>query len=159
MFSKHSDPVEHKNDSHGDQVDTVVGPSVVVEGDFTSHGNIVVKGVVSGSVRTSQHLLVEEGAKIMAHVKASSAKVAGEIRGNVKVKEILELTGTAKVLGDIECGTLIVASGAGLSGKCVTMGVDFSSLKEPQKEDKKLALLRKRKLEPAALGEQPMASV
>ena len=47
-----------------DEVETVVGPSVNVEGDFASEGNIVVKGTVSGSVFTSKHLTVERGAKI-----------------------------------------------------------------------------------------------
>jgi hypothetical protein len=32
-----------------DEVETVVGPSVNVEGDFASEGNIVVKGTVAGS--------------------------------------------------------------------------------------------------------------
>jgi len=161
LFSKSVEEIEHKNDSDSDQVDTVVGPSVVVEGDFVSHGNIVVKGVVSGNVKTSQHLLVEEGAKIMAHVKARSAKVAGEVRGNIKVKDTLELTATAKVLGDVECGTLIVAGGAGINGKCTTLAVDFSSLKETNKEDKKILGLRKKsKIELAGFEEQqPMASV
>jgi cytoskeletal protein CcmA (bactofilin family) len=147
---------EHKSDSYDDSVDTVVGPSVVVEGDFVSHGNIIVKGVVSGNVKTSQHLLVEEGAKITANVKARSAQVSGEIRGNVKVKDTLELTSTAKVLGDIECGTLIVAGGAGIFGKCSTVAVDFSSIKEA-KEEKVLAR-KKKKVEEAVLEGHAMGA-
>jgi cytoskeletal protein CcmA (bactofilin family) len=147
MFIKH-DKHQYFESNAGaqDQVDTVVGPSVVVEGDFASNGNIVVKGTVSGNVRTSQHLLVEEGAKILANVKAQSAKISGEVRGNVKVKDILELTATAKVLGDIECGTIIIAAGAGISGKCHTLGADFSSLKA-SKEERGGFLLKKKKKE------------
>ena len=53
-----------------DDVDTVVGPSVSVEGDFASEGNIIVKGTVTGSVHTSKHLLVDPGAKIVANIRA-----------------------------------------------------------------------------------------
>jgi cytoskeletal protein CcmA (bactofilin family) len=109
-----------------DEVETVVGPSVNVEGDFASEGNIVVKGTVSGSVFTSKHLTVEMGAKIVANVRAGSATIAGEVKGNMKVKESLELTSTSKVIGDIDVKNLKIESGAILYGKVTMAGVETS---------------------------------
>ena len=83
--------VERSRQQVQDEVETVVGPSVNVEGDFASEGNIVIKGTVSGSVFTSKHLTVEMGAKIIANVRAGSATIAGEVKGNMKIKESLEL--------------------------------------------------------------------
>lgn len=116
-----------------DNVDTVVGPSVNVEGDFSSAGNIVVKGSVSGSVHTSRHLLVEEGAKILANVQAGSATVSGLVRGNVRVSDSLVLTSTAKILGDINAEVLQVDAGAILIGK-VSMRADEDLV--PEKDNK-----------------------
>ncbi len=107
-----------------DEVETVVGPSVNVEGDFSSEGNIIVKGTVAGSVHTSKHLSVEQGAKIFANVRAGSAQVAGEVKGNMKVKEVLELTSTARIMGDLEVKTLIVEAGALVSGKVIMPGLE-----------------------------------
>ncbi len=107
-----------------EEVDTVVGPSVNVEGDFASEGNIIVKGSVSGSVHTSRHLLVEPGAKIMANVRAGSAQIAGEVKGNMKIKDSLELASTARVLGDIEVKTLVIEAGALLFGKVAMPGLE-----------------------------------
>ncbi|KKW42960.1 MAG: hypothetical protein UY92_C0002G0077 [Candidatus Magasanikbacteria bacterium GW2011_GWA2_56_11] len=116
---------EYSRDAHAhDDVETVVGPSVVVEGDFASEGNILVKGTVSGSVKTARLLTVETGAKIMANVKAGDAVVAGEVRGNVKVDQQLELTSSAKVLGDIQCQVLVVSAGALLQGKVNMKGLE-----------------------------------
>lgn len=112
-----------------DEIETVVGPSVNVEGDFASEGNIIVKGTVSGSVTTSKFLLVEQGAKIVANVRAGSAKISGEVKGNMKVKEALELTSTAKVLGDIEARVLVIEAGAILYGKVTMPGLEASELK------------------------------
>ena len=112
-----------------DEVETVVGPSVNVEGDFASEGNIVVKGTVAGSVHTSRHLSVEEGAKIMANVRAGSAKIAGEVKGNMKIKESLELTSTARVVGDIEVKTLVVEAGALVYGRVVMPGIEGTEAK------------------------------
>ncbi|KKS12810.1 MAG: hypothetical protein UU69_C0022G0006 [Candidatus Magasanikbacteria bacterium GW2011_GWA2_41_55] len=57
-------------------METIVGPSVKVEGEFVSEGNIVIEGQVSGTVKTAKHLRVEEGAKINANVGAESALVS-----------------------------------------------------------------------------------
>ncbi len=117
-FSERGTPLVH------DEVETIVGPSVNVEGDFASEGNIIVKGTVAGSVHTSRHLSVEQGAKIMANVRAGSAQIAGEVKGNMKIKETLELTATARVLGDIEVKTLVVEAGALIAGKVMMPGLE-----------------------------------
>lgn len=107
-----------------DEVETVVGPSVNVEGDFASEGNIVVKGTVSGTVFTSKHLTVEMGAKIIANVRAGSATIAGEVKGNMKIKETLELVSTSRVVGDIDVKNLKVESGALVYGKITMPGIE-----------------------------------
>ncbi|MFH1292356.1 MAG: polymer-forming cytoskeletal protein [bacterium] len=112
-----------------DDVETVVGPSVNVEGDLSSSGNIIVKGTVTGNVNTTKHLTVEKGARIVANVKAGSATVSGEIKGNIKIKESLDLTATSKILGDITVKTLTVEPGAAIYGKVIMPGVDMADRK------------------------------
>ena len=131
LFSKPSANVALENEPSdssvyappSDDIETVVGPSVNVEGDFASEGNIIVKGSVAGSVHTSRHLSVEPGAKIMANVRAGCAAIAGDVRGNIKVKDTLELASTAKVVGDIEAAVLKIDSGALLFGKVSMPGL------------------------------------
>lgn len=128
MFQKSSPKDEYvPNVGHdnNDNVETVVGPSVNVEGDFSSEGNIVVKGTVSGSVNTSKLLTVEDGAKIFANVKAGNAHISGSVKGNVKVVDRLDLSSTAQVLGDIVCKVLAVESGALIQGKVSMKGLDI----------------------------------
>ncbi|MBP6859332.1 MAG: polymer-forming cytoskeletal protein [Candidatus Magasanikbacteria bacterium] len=133
--------LEVGNQSHSgvqDEVETVVGPSVNVEGDFASEGNIVVKGTVSGSVFTSKHLTVEMGAKIVANVRAGSATIAGEVKGNMKVKESLELTSTSKVIGDIDVRNLKIEAGAILYGKVTMPGMEAAEKSVRTKTFKKV---------------------
>lgn len=118
--------IERSHQHVQDEVETIVGPSVNVEGDFASEGNIVVKGTVSGSVFTSKHLTVEMGAKIIANVRAGSATIAGEVKGNMKIKESLELISTSKVVGDIEVKNLKVEAGALLYGKISMPGMEVA---------------------------------
>jgi cytoskeletal protein CcmA (bactofilin family) len=144
MFKKpvYEAPMMGDNNSQ-DDVETVVGPSVTVEGDFSSEGNIVVKGTVSGSVKTSKLLTVEKGAKILANVRAGNAIISGSVKGNVKVLDRLDLHDTAQVSGDVDCKVLSVMAGALIQGKLSMKGIAddegekkplFSKTKEKKEE-------------------------
>ena len=146
MFQKPSPEIalsrkDNDYNKQHDDVETIVGPSVQVEGDFSSEGNILVKGVVSGSVRTSKLFTSEKGSKVLASIKAGNAIISGAVKGNVKVDERLEITASAQVSGDIECKILVVEAGALLRGKITMKGVEI----DDPKQDKKLSLIRKLK--------------
>ncbi len=102
--------------------ETVVGPSVKIQGDLNSEGNIKIEGQVSGKVKTSQSLFVIPGAKIIADVLAGNAVVGGEIQGNLKISGHLILQSTARILGDISCSVFRVEDGALFTGKCIMGG-------------------------------------
>lgn len=104
------------------QAETVVGPSVKIQGDLNSEGNIKIEGQVTGKVKTSQSVMVDEGAVIAADVLAGNAIIGGEVQGNLKISGHLVLQSTAKVVGDITCTILRVEDGAQFSGKCSMNG-------------------------------------
>lgn len=104
-----------------DHAETVIATGVRLEGDFTSKGDVLIDGEVSGTVHTDASLRVGETARIQADVSALSAVVGGEIQGNVRVGERLDLLETSRVHGDIEAQVLSIAPGAVVNGK-VTMG-------------------------------------
>lgn len=108
--------------NHDTAAETVVGPSVKIQGDLNSEGNIRIEGAVAGKVQTTQSVHIGDHAKIAADVVAGNAIIAGEIHGNVKVAESLILQPTARIVGDISCGTLRVEEGAQFSGKCSMKG-------------------------------------
>lgn len=115
--------MDRNNDSDiNGPAETVVGPSVKIQGDLNSEGNIKIEGQVAGKVKTSQSVFVVPGAKITADVVAGNAIIGGDIQGNLKVSGHLVLQSTAKIVGDINCTVLRVEDGAQFSGKC-SMGV------------------------------------
>ena len=137
MFQKPSSDIALSNASQShqtDDVETVVGPSVTVEGDFASEGNIV------GSAKTSRLLTVETGAQILASVRCGNAVISGLIKGNVRVTDRLELSDTAQISGDISCKTLVVAAGALVHGKVSMKGIaktgDSDEKKRPARKSR-----------------------
>ncbi len=102
-------------------VETIIGPSVKVEGDFKADGNVIIEGQVVGGVKTKKNLRIGEGAKVKASVEAENAWVGGEIKGNVLVTGHLELAANAKIKGDVETQLLTMETGAQINGH-VKMG-------------------------------------
>ncbi len=128
MFQKNTSSDREFGGAH--EPETVIAASVKVEGDFQSQGNVLIEGVVEGSLKTERDLRVGERARISADVAAANATVAGEVRGNLIVSERLELEATARIFGDIRTKTLVVANGATLNGRLV-MGAE--AVEEPRK--------------------------
>jgi cytoskeletal protein CcmA (bactofilin family) len=104
------------------EVETIIGPSVKVKGNFHGQGNIVVEGILEGNLKTGSSLYVGDKAKVTANIEAKEATINGEVVGNIKIMGYLEIGAAAKITGDIEASALSVARGAVLNGKC-TMSV------------------------------------
>lgn len=114
--------------------ETVVGPSVKIQGDLNSEGNIKIEGQVTGTVKTTQSVYVGDSAKIVADVLAGNAIISGEVQGNLKISGNLVLQSTAKVTGDIACAVLRVEDGALFTGKCAMGGITDKASKHNKTE-------------------------
>lgn len=129
MFSKKPD----ENSSEEITSDeTIIGPSVKLEGEIKSNGNLKIEGEVVGRVDVKGELFVGENAKIDADIVAGGAKVLGRITGNIVVADELELGEKSELLGDVTTKLLSVSRGAKLKGQC-NMGEDLSQIKPPKK--------------------------
>ena len=102
-----------------DSVETIIGPSVKIEGEFASSGNVMIAGVISGKLSTTQSIRIESGAKISADVSAKEAIIAGEVKGNIVVEGHLEILASAKINGDIKTHSLSIEQGAVINGNCI----------------------------------------
>ena len=115
-------------------LETVIGSSVHLEGNFVSQGDIQVAGSLAGTLQTAGTVRVEEGARVHASIVAQSVWVGGEVRGDVKASDVLELASTAKLVGNIEAKIFSMAAGAVFNGKCSMKGATSTKAVEPSKE-------------------------
>ena len=103
--------------------ETVIARGVKIEGEITVEGNIVIEGEVHGTLVASGDLNVGEEAHLEADIKVENATVAGDIRGNLRVGQKLELLPSSKFSGDLTASILSVGAGSQLNGT-VHMGAD-----------------------------------
>jgi cytoskeletal protein CcmA (bactofilin family) len=96
--------------------ETIIGPSVKVEGDLNSDQDIIVDGEVVGNIKTKNNLRISKGSKVKAEIIAKNAYVAGQVVGNITVKEKLQITAEAQVKGNITASLIMIETGAKLNG-------------------------------------------
>jgi cytoskeletal protein CcmA (bactofilin family) len=108
---------------------TIIAGGVKVEGDFASPGDVRIEGTVIGTVKADGDILITETAVIEADVTATSATVAGEIKGDLTLTEKLELLSSAKVRGNLSCRSLTVEVGAIIAGNC-QVGVEKAAVEK-----------------------------
>lgn len=127
---------ESKKNIKGD-IETIIGQTVKLEGDFVGEGDVIVEGIVNGNLKTGKFLRVGENAQINAEIEAGDAYIAGAINGNIKIKNKLEITSTAKIKGDIETSLISVEIGALINGKCqMNTGKVEEKIKPPKISEK-----------------------
>ncbi|MDD3285704.1 MAG: polymer-forming cytoskeletal protein [Patescibacteria group bacterium] len=99
--------------------ETIIGSSIKVKGNFHGKGDIVIEGMLEGSLKTEANVFIGEKAKVGASVEADEALINGEINGNIKVKKYLAIGKTAKITGDVQCGEISIERGASITGQII----------------------------------------
>lgn len=115
---------QRAEDHDGRDVETIIGSTVKVEGNFVGAGDVTVEGQVAGTLKTSKNLRIGPGASVKADVTAANVWVAGEIRGHVVCQGKVELAASGKIFGNVDTHSIIVAHGAVLHGKVSMTGHD-----------------------------------
>ncbi len=107
----------NRDDKSSKETETIVGASVTVRGNFEGKGNIIIDGMLEGSLYTEGSLLAGEKSIIKASIKAKEAKILGQVQGQITLSGLLELGPQAIINGDIEIGDITIAKGAIINGK------------------------------------------
>jgi cytoskeletal protein CcmA (bactofilin family) len=90
-------------DAHGDVEGKLKGKDVHVLGRFR------------GEIEATGRFVTGEGSKIDAHIVADAAEIAGELKGEIKVRSLVLLE-KARIEGNVEAQVLNIREGAQLNG-------------------------------------------
>lgn len=125
MFNK-----ENKLEKFKD-AETIIGASIKVKGNFQGQGNIIIEGMLEGSLKTEANLFIGDSAKVVANIESKDASINGEVRGNLKSRGYLALGSTAKIFGDIQYSEISIERGAVVNGQLLMLS------DEPRHRDSK----------------------
>ena len=94
----------------------VIGAKTQLKGEITGSENIVVEGVVEGSIRITGDLRVALGGMVKATVSAQSVLVAGELVGDCHATQRAEIQASGRLTGNIRAPRVVIVEGATFRG-------------------------------------------
>ena len=98
-------------DAHGDVEGKLKGKDVHVLGRFR------------GEIEVTGRVILGEGSKVDAHIVADAADIAGELKGEIKVRSLV-LQEKARIEGTVDTQVLNIREGAQLNGAVNTGAKD-----------------------------------
>lgn len=116
MFASNSK--ENKGVMALDNVLNTISRGTVLEGKITTKGDIRVEGKVIGNITCDAKLVIGDHGVVEGHIDARNAYIAGEVKGTVVVRELLQLQEKGRIEGDIYTQKLSVQVGATFTGSC-----------------------------------------
>ena len=93
---------------------TVIDAQANVEGKLRGK-DVLVRGRFQGEIEVSGRLVLGEGSRVEATIKADAAEISGELKGDVRARSLI-LAEKARVQGTVEAKVLVVREGAWLNG-------------------------------------------
>ena len=101
------------------ELNAVLGRGSSFEGKLAFEGTVRIEGHFKGEIRTDDTLVIGEGAHVEAEVSAGTVVVSGgEVIGNIRAKQVIELERSAKVRGTLETPALKIERGVIFVGTC-----------------------------------------
>ena len=100
-------------------IETFLGQEASLEGRLAFEGTVRIDGHFTGSIEGNEGVLViGEKAVIDADIVVNTAVVYGEVSGNIRATNRIELHQPARVFGDLSSPVVIIDAGVVFQGNC-----------------------------------------
>jgi cytoskeletal protein CcmA (bactofilin family) len=100
-----------------EEPDTVIGEAVCFQGQLQFQRLLRIDGQFEGELTSGGSLIVGPKAMVRANLQLRAARIEGQVTGNIRVEERLELRSGCKVTGQISAPQLVVEEGAQIDGQ------------------------------------------
>lgn len=133
---------ERKVSLKTDEITTILGKGSEFEGKLNFEGTLQIEGVFKGEIKSDSVLVVGEGAKVSAEIDIGTIVINGEVRGNIRARNSVEIRKPGRLYGNMQTPSLFVEQGVVFEGNCKMENIDsgknlFAKDSQGQKDDKK----------------------
>lgn len=106
---------------------TIIGESILINGNLNGDEDLTVLGRVEGSINLTKTLNIEESGIVKANISVRNAIISGVVVGNITATDSVEITEVGRMVGDIKAPRVIIVDGARYRG-----AVDMGDLEAPR---------------------------
>jgi cytoskeletal protein CcmA (bactofilin family) len=94
-----------------------VGASLRIKGEITGNEDLQIDGTVEGLIRLEDRkLIVGASAKVTADIIAREVAVYGNVKGNLRARDRIEIKKDGSVVGDLTTAKIMIEDGAYFKG-------------------------------------------
>ncbi len=104
--------------ARGGELNALLGKGSEFEGKLTFEGQVRIDGKFIGQISTKDTLVIGDGAKVTAEILAGTVIINGQVEGNIKATQHIELHQPGRVKGNLECPSLSIDRGVVFEGSC-----------------------------------------
>ncbi len=145
MFKKESkiNKQEVNSEIKVNEGSSFIGRSMKLKGNISAEEEILIEGIVEGSIKMKHNVIIGKSGKVKADITAKEIIIKGEVNGNVHGHNKVEIVPGGVLNGDIISEKVVLAEGAKFKGNIdMTIKNDESERKskiekQPGKTEKK----------------------
>jgi len=112
---------------------SILGPEIQVNGDLKIKGDILIYGTVIGNVECDGKVHTSKGSLINGNINANSAYINGKIDGDLIAEKRVILAKFSILKGNLISSMLTIEEGAKFDGICNMQNKEASTLVNKQK--------------------------
>ena len=95
---------------------------LLVKGEITGQDDLTIDGEVHGKIRlTGGKLIIGPQGRVTAEIEAPEVVVRGEVKGNIKAYDRVQIAATGKLTGEISTRRISIEEGAEVHGVRVNL--------------------------------------
>lgn len=100
----------------------VIAQGLTIRGEVLGEEDLIVEGVVEGTITMEKSLTIEKSGRIKANIETESIIIMGVMEGDLKARDKISIHAGARVVGDIEAPRVDIADGAYYKGLITMSG-------------------------------------
>ncbi len=108
---------------------SIIDKELTVDGTLSTKGELIIKGVVKGTLVGENVVIAKEGA-VFADTKVNTIKIGGTFEGEVRASNELIVLSTGNCSGKIVCKDFIVEAGGILNAQVSCLKAKDSTTKK-----------------------------
>ncbi|MDH7483186.1 MAG: polymer-forming cytoskeletal protein [Spirochaetales bacterium] len=102
--------------------DCIVGRNVRIEGRLEAKGLVRIEGSFSGTVTSSDMVVITRGARVSADITAEALVIAGEYEGEARVRDFVRIGTGGRARAAFVGDRLVMEEGSWFSGRFLRTG-------------------------------------
>ncbi len=96
---------------------SVIGPTLIFKGELSANEDLIIEGQIEGTIaHQDKNLTVGKNGRVNANIRAQIVEIQGKVDGDIRGDQLVKLTSSSVVNGNIHCRRICMEDGATFSG-------------------------------------------